>query len=68
MAMEFSSHIKQTKKRGLSYVASTETVPSEGYIDLFMNAQDSSGNTALHMAVIHNKIETIDWLFANGAA
>lgn len=35
--------------------------------DLFMNAQDSAGNTALHMAVFHGKIKAVDWLIDNGA-
>jgi ankyrin repeat protein len=33
-----------------------------------MNAQDSAGNTALHMAVFHNKINAVDWLIEEGAA
>lgn len=35
--------------------------------NLFLNAQDLCGNTALHMAVLHEKYEAIDWLIQNGA-
>ena len=32
---------------------------------LLLNVQDSCGNTALHMAVLHNQIASIDWLLDN---
>jgi hypothetical protein len=35
---------------------------------LFVNAQDSDGNTALHMAVNHDQIEVVDWLLDHGGA
>eukprot|EP00282_Hemiselmis_andersenii_P015972 CAMPEP_0114112884 /NCGR_PEP_ID=MMETSP0043_2-20121206/2620_1 /TAXON_ID=464988 /ORGANISM="Hemiselmis andersenii, Strain CCMP644" /LENGTH=1168 /DNA_ID=CAMNT_0001205003 /DNA_START=196 /DNA_END=3702 /DNA_ORIENTATION=- len=34
--------------------------------DLFVNAQDTTGNTALHMAVLHKQLRVIDWLIAHG--
>ena len=47
-----------------------EPVPQDPVVtyDLLMNAQDSAGNTALHMAVFHNKINAVDWLIEEGAA
>jgi len=35
-------------------------------IDFFVNAQDSHGNTALHLAVIHERKLSVDWIVANG--
>lgn len=41
------------------------------YVELllsaFLNRRDSAGNTALHLAVRHRRISTIDWLLQNGA-
>jgi len=34
--------------------------------DLFVNAQDTTGNTALHMAVFHKQLRVIDWLIGHG--
>jgi len=34
--------------------------------DLFVNAQDTTGNTALHMAVYHKQLKVIDWLITHG--
>jgi ankyrin repeat protein len=32
-----------------------------------MNAVDSLGNTAMHLAVIHQNMNAFDWLMKNGA-
>jgi len=37
-------------------------------VDYFTNARDKFGNTALHMAVLHKRTETISWLMANGGS
>lgn len=35
-------------------------------LDYIVNAQDSEGNTAMHMAVMHDKKETLGWLLEHG--
>ena len=36
-------------------------------ISAFLNVQDEHGNTALHMAVLYEKKEVVEWLLDNGA-
>ena len=56
-----------TETRAGRYVEHPAFVREMGSHDYFVNARDSHGNTALHLAVIHKRFETIKWLIENGA-